>query len=72
MSKAFENGGRAHLDIHPIDAAKRGTENADQVRIYNERGSFVAAVRDRRGTTRLDCRFIHLAEKVCIGWQECK
>jgi anaerobic selenocysteine-containing dehydrogenase len=37
--------GEPHLDIHPIDAAKRGIENSDQVRIYNERGSFVAKAR---------------------------
>jgi anaerobic selenocysteine-containing dehydrogenase len=37
--------GEPHLDIHPIDAGKRGIENSDQVRIYNERGSFVAKAR---------------------------
>jgi anaerobic selenocysteine-containing dehydrogenase len=37
--------GEPHLDIHPIDAAERRIENGDQVRIYNERGSFVAKAR---------------------------
>jgi anaerobic selenocysteine-containing dehydrogenase len=37
--------GEPHLDIHPIDAAHRRIENDDQVRIYNERGSFVAKAR---------------------------
>jgi anaerobic selenocysteine-containing dehydrogenase len=34
-----------HLDIHPIDAARRNIENGSQVRIYNARGSFVAKAR---------------------------
>jgi anaerobic selenocysteine-containing dehydrogenase len=37
--------GEPHLDIHPIDAANRGIENGEQVRIYNGRGSFVAKAR---------------------------
>jgi anaerobic selenocysteine-containing dehydrogenase len=37
--------GEPHLDIHPIDAAERGIENGEQVRIFNERGSFVAKAR---------------------------
>jgi anaerobic selenocysteine-containing dehydrogenase len=37
--------GEPHLDIHPIDAAQRSIENGDQVRIHNERGSFVAKAR---------------------------
>lgn len=37
--------GEPHLDIHPIDAARRSIENGDQVRIYNARGSFVAKAR---------------------------
>ncbi|MEN3294161.1 MAG: hypothetical protein V7642_3414, partial [Burkholderiales bacterium] len=37
--------GEPHLDIHPIDAGERAIENGDQVRIFNERGSFVAKAR---------------------------
>jgi anaerobic selenocysteine-containing dehydrogenase len=37
--------GEPHLDIHPIDAEERAIENGDQVRIFNERGSFVAKAR---------------------------
>jgi anaerobic selenocysteine-containing dehydrogenase len=37
--------GEPHLDIHPADAAQRGIEDGNQVRIYNERGSFVAKAR---------------------------
>jgi anaerobic selenocysteine-containing dehydrogenase len=37
--------GEPHLDIHPIDAARRGIENGQRVRIHNDRGSFVAKAR---------------------------
>ncbi|MGH8806292.1 MAG: molybdopterin-containing oxidoreductase family protein [Noviherbaspirillum sp.] len=37
--------GEPHLDIHPDDAAQRGIGDGNQVRIYNERGSFVAKAR---------------------------
>lgn len=37
--------GEPHLDIHPLDAAQRGIEDGNQVRIYNRRGSFVAKAR---------------------------
>ncbi len=37
--------GEPHLDMHPTDAAQRGIEEGDQVRIYNERGAFVAKAR---------------------------
>lgn len=37
--------GEPHVDIHPIDAAERGIKNGEQVRIHNERGSFVAKAR---------------------------
>ena len=37
--------GEPHLDMHPVDAAARGIVQGDQVRIFNERGSFIAAVR---------------------------
>jgi anaerobic selenocysteine-containing dehydrogenase len=37
--------GEPHLDIHPIDAGERAIENGGQVRIFNERGSFVAKAR---------------------------
>jgi anaerobic selenocysteine-containing dehydrogenase len=37
--------GEPHLDIHPLDAASRGIEDKDMVRIFNDRGSFVARAR---------------------------
>jgi anaerobic selenocysteine-containing dehydrogenase len=37
--------GEPHLDIHPADAAQRGIVDGNQVRIYNERGSFMAKAR---------------------------
>lgn len=37
--------GEPHLDIHPDDAAQRGIGQGDQVRIFNDRGSFVAKAR---------------------------
>jgi len=37
--------GEPHLDMHPSDAHERGIEDGDAVRIFNDRGSFVAKVR---------------------------
>ncbi len=37
--------GEPHLDIHPADAAARNIADGDLVRIYNDRGSFVAKTR---------------------------
>ncbi|MCY1400670.1 Dimethyl sulfoxide reductase DmsA [compost metagenome] len=37
--------GEPHLDIHPTDAAARGIEEGNLVRIFNDRGSFVAKAR---------------------------
>jgi anaerobic selenocysteine-containing dehydrogenase len=37
--------GVPHLDIHPDDAAFRQIHDGDQVRIFNDRGSFVATAR---------------------------
>ena len=37
--------GEPHLDIHPGDAAARGIAAGDMVRIFNDRGSFVAKAR---------------------------
>ena len=37
--------GEPHLDIHPDDSAARGIAAGDMVRIYNDRGSFVAKAR---------------------------
>ncbi|MBM7062392.1 molybdopterin oxidoreductase family protein [Pseudomonas sp. UL073] len=37
--------GEPHLDIHPSDAATRGIEDGQRVRIYNDRGSFEAKAR---------------------------
>jgi anaerobic selenocysteine-containing dehydrogenase len=37
--------GEPHLDIHPVDAASRGIEHGAMVRIFNDRGSFVARAR---------------------------
>ena len=37
--------GEPHLDIHPDDCAARGIAAGDMVRIFNDRGSFVAKAR---------------------------
>ncbi|MDY7546445.1 molybdopterin oxidoreductase family protein [Glaciimonas sp. CA11.2] len=37
--------GEPHLDMHPADALQRGIATGDTVRIYNDRGTFVAKVR---------------------------
>jgi anaerobic selenocysteine-containing dehydrogenase len=37
--------GEPHLDIHPVDAASRGIGHGEMVRIFNDRGSFVARAR---------------------------
>ncbi|WP_373989398.1 molybdopterin-dependent oxidoreductase [Duganella sp. BuS-21] len=37
--------GEPHLDIHPNDSAARGIADGDMVRIFNDRGSFVAKAR---------------------------
>ncbi|MBV7538811.1 molybdopterin oxidoreductase family protein [Duganella sp. sic0402] len=37
--------GEPHLDIHPDDSAARGIANGEMVRIFNDRGSFVAKAR---------------------------
>jgi anaerobic selenocysteine-containing dehydrogenase len=37
--------GEPHLDIHPFDAAARGIEDGGMVRIFNDRGTFVARAR---------------------------
>lgn len=37
--------GEPHLDMHPSDAAQRGIKDGEQVRIFNDRGSFVAKAR---------------------------
>ncbi len=33
------------LDIHPADAASRGIDDGDRVRVFNDRGSMIAAAR---------------------------
>jgi anaerobic selenocysteine-containing dehydrogenase len=37
--------GEPHLDIHPDDSAARGIADGEMVRIFNDRGSFVAKAR---------------------------
>jgi len=37
--------GEPHLDLHPDDAAVRGIASGDAVRIFNDRGSFIAKAR---------------------------
>ena len=37
--------GEPHLDIHPDDSASRGIADGDMVRIFNDRGSFIAKAR---------------------------
>jgi anaerobic selenocysteine-containing dehydrogenase len=42
---ALKEAGEPYLDIHPADASSRGIADGDTVRIYNQRGSFVAKAR---------------------------
>jgi anaerobic selenocysteine-containing dehydrogenase len=37
--------GEPHLDIHPNDSAARGIADGDMVRIFNDRGTFIAKAR---------------------------
>ncbi|WP_420476871.1 molybdopterin-containing oxidoreductase family protein [Noviherbaspirillum sp. ST9] len=37
--------GEPHLDMHPSDASERGIDDGNMVRIFNDRGSYVAKVR---------------------------
>jgi anaerobic selenocysteine-containing dehydrogenase len=37
--------GEPHLDIHPADSVQRGIADGEMVRIFNDRGSFVARAR---------------------------
>ncbi|MYN17570.1 molybdopterin-dependent oxidoreductase [Rugamonas sp. FT107W] len=37
--------GEPHLDIHPDDSAARGISDGDMVRIFNDRGTFIAKAR---------------------------
>jgi anaerobic selenocysteine-containing dehydrogenase len=37
--------GEPHLDIHPDDSASRGIADGDMVRIFNDRGTFIAKAR---------------------------
>lgn len=37
--------GEPHLDIHPADSAARGIADGDMVRIFNDRGTFIAKAR---------------------------
>lgn len=37
--------GEPHLDLHPVDAARRAIADGDQVRIFNDRGSMQARAR---------------------------
>jgi len=37
--------GEPHLDMHPDDSTSRGIAHGDMVRIFNDRGSFVAKAR---------------------------
>src|SRR3990167_5628271 len=37
--------GEPHLEVHPADAARRAIQTGDRVRIFNDRGSFVATAR---------------------------
>ncbi|MOA22432.1 Dimethyl sulfoxide reductase DmsA precursor [compost metagenome] len=45
MQSLRSTEGEPHLDIHPTDAAARGIEEGNRVRIFNDRGSFVAKAR---------------------------
>lgn len=37
--------GEPHLDLHPVDALHREIQNGEMVRIFNDRGSFIAKAR---------------------------
>ena len=37
--------GEPHLDMHPVDATQRGIKDGEPVRIFNDRGSYIAKVR---------------------------
>lgn len=43
-SQASKVQGREPLRIHPVDAAARGISDGDVVRVFNDRGSFLAGV----------------------------
>lgn len=43
-SRAWKVGGRERLEMAPYDAAARGLASGDVVRVFNERGAFLAGV----------------------------
>ena len=45
VSSLRAHEGEPHLDIHPQDAAARGIAEGAMVRIFNDRGTFVARAR---------------------------
>lgn len=45
MQSLRDTEGEQHLDMHPADAAQRDIRDGEQVRIYNDRGSFMAKAR---------------------------
>ncbi|HJW53909.1 MAG TPA: molybdopterin oxidoreductase family protein [Burkholderiaceae bacterium] len=45
MQSLRDTEGEPHLDMHPADAAQRDIRDGEQVRIYNDRGSFMAKAR---------------------------
>jgi len=45
LAFAIDSEGKPKLDIHPDDAAARGIEEGNLVRIFNARGEFEAAAR---------------------------
>src|SRR3954449_9337729 len=52
LNSTFANQARQHsaqpsplVVLHPVDAASRGVNDGDQVRVFNDRGSFACSVR---------------------------
>lgn len=43
-SRAYKVNGRERLAMSPVDAAARGLEDGDAVRVFNARGAFLASV----------------------------
>ena len=63
--------GEPHLDIHPDDCAARGIAAGDMVRIFNDRGSFVAKARvTDKAQTRPGGGLVRVVEETRQRWQE--
>lgn len=52
VSMAYKRDGREILDLSPQDAAERGIEDGDVVKVFNDRGAFLASARVNHGLMR--------------------